>query len=105
VFLHHAHSTLTDFGGKGILFFIASFSQEIIPPQNPGRFNLWGTTCNNAYSDNIVFFAAAIEFLTGYVPVYIEGDFRQDRKDIFGQVQGVPETPKKRVIPILPAIA
>lgn len=67
--------------------------------------DLWETTCNNAYSDNIVFFAAAIEFLTGYVPVYIEGDFRQDRKDIFGQVHGVPETPKKRVIPILPAVA
>jgi uncharacterized protein len=67
--------------------------------------DLWETTCNNAYSDNIVFFAAAIEFLTGYVPVYIDGDFRQDRKDIFGQVHGVPETPKKRVIPILPAVA
>lgn len=66
--------------------------------------DLWETTCNNAYSDNIVFFAAAIEFLTGYVPVYIEGDFRQDRKDIFGQIHGVPETPKKRVIPILPAV-
>jgi len=67
--------------------------------------DLWETTCNNAYSDNIVFFAAAIEFLTGYVPFYIEGDFRQDRKDIFGQVHGVPETPQKRVIPILLAVA
>ena len=42
---------------------------------------LWEAGCNSAYSDNVPFFAAAIEFLTGCMPYYIEGDFRDDRKD------------------------
>ncbi len=62
--------------------------------------DLWDADCDASYSDNIPFMAAAIEFLTGCVPIYIEGDFREDRKDIFGQVHGVPDAPKKRVIPI-----
>lgn len=61
---------------------------------------LWESSCNNAYSDAVPVFAAAIEYLTGFIPVYIEGDFRADRKDIFGQVYGIPETPKRKVIPI-----
>ncbi len=44
--------------------------------------------------------AAGIEFLTGCVPIFIDGDFREDRKDIFGVVNGVPEIKPKRVIPI-----
>ncbi len=66
---------------------------------------LWDAGCDAAYSDNVPFLAAAIEFMTGCVPFYIEGDFREDRKDIFGQVHGVPDAPKKRVIPIQPVAA
>ena len=61
---------------------------------------LWEAGCNSAYSDNVPFFAAAIEFLTGYTPYYIEGEFRDDRKDLFGRVRGVPATKQKRVIEI-----
>jgi len=66
---------------------------------------LWDAGCDAAYSDNIPFFAAAIEYLTGCIPFYIEGDFRADRKDIFGQVHPAPKVSKKRVIPIFPAVA
>ena len=45
---------------------------------------LWEQSCDNAYADAVPIFAAGIEFLTGLVPVLIEGDFRQDRKDLFG---------------------
>lgn len=31
----HAHGTLTNFGGVGIGFLHASFSQELRPPRNP----------------------------------------------------------------------
>ena len=61
---------------------------------------LWEAGCNSAYSDNVPFFAAAIEFLTGFTPYYIEGEFRDDRKDLFGRVRGVPATKQKRVIEI-----
>lgn len=64
---------------------------------------LWDAGCDAAYSDNIPFFAAAIEFLTGCIPYYIEGDFREDRKDIFGQLKPPSEKVAKRVIPIAPA--
>ncbi len=66
---------------------------------------LWDRSCDNAFSDAVPIFAAGIEFLTGCVPIYIDGDFREDRKDIFGQVHGVPDAPKKRVIPIQPVAA
>lgn len=62
---------------------------------------LWEAGCDAAYSDNVPFFAAAIEFLTGCIPFYIEGDFRADRQDIFGQLAPVPERPVKRVISIV----
>jgi len=62
---------------------------------------LWDAGCDAAYSDNVPFLAAAIEYITGCIPYYIDGDFREDRKDIFGQVHGVPEQSTKRVIPIL----
>lgn len=64
-----------------------------------GKF--WDASCDVAYSDNLPFLAAAIEYLTGCIPFYIDGDFRNDRKDIFGEVRGVPEVATKRVIPIL----
>ena len=41
--------------------------------------------------------------MTGCKPVYIEGEFRESRKDIFGLVHGIPKEPVKRVIPILAA--
>jgi uncharacterized protein len=64
---------------------------------------LWDAGCDAAYSDNIPFFAAAIEYMTGCIPYYIEGDFREDRKDIFGQLTIPAEKVVKRVIPITPA--
>lgn len=45
---------------------------------------LWEASCNNAYSDALPIFAAGIEFLTGLVPVYIEGDLPEARRDVFG---------------------
>lgn len=66
---------------------------------------LWDSGCDAAYSDNIPFLAAAIEFMTGLIPFYIEGDFREDRKDIFGQFTkqeaAGPAKGTKRVIPIM----
>jgi uncharacterized protein len=51
---------------------------------------LWEASCNNAYSDALPIFAAGLEFLTGYVPLYIEGDLPQDRKDVFGLLREPP---------------
>jgi uncharacterized protein len=45
---------------------------------------LWESSCDNAYSDALPIFAAGVEFLTGLVPVHVEGDLPEDRKDIFG---------------------
>lgn len=61
----------------------------------------WDAGCDTAFSDNVPFLAAAIEYLTGCIPFYIDGDFRSDRKDIFGQVNGVVEKKTRRVISIL----
>lgn len=61
---------------------------------------LWDASCENSFSDNIVYFSLAFEMLTGYVPTYIDGPQREDRKDIFGLINGVPETPKKKPFPI-----
>lgn len=62
---------------------------------------LWETTCNNAYSDAIPIFAAGIEFLTGLVPVRIEGDFLEDRKDLFGMLQGdESQGPQRKPFPV-----
>lgn len=66
---------------------------------------LWEASCNNAYSDNIVMFATAIEVITGLVPMYIDGPLREDRKDIFWWVNGKPENARKgkKIIPIMAA--
>ena len=65
---------------------------------------LWDAGCDAAYSDNLVFFAAAIEFLTGCMPVFIDGDLPPERKDIFGLAKNTVESPPvRRVIPILAA--
>jgi uncharacterized protein len=62
----------------------------------------WDSTCNNAYSDNIVLFALAIEKITGgYIPYYINStEKREDRKDIWGTIMQHDETPKRKIIPI-----
>ena len=65
---------------------------------------LWDAGCDAAYSDNLVFFAAAIEFLTGCMPVCIDGDLAPERKDIFGLAKSTVESPPvRRVIPIIAA--
>lgn len=45
---------------------------------------LWEQSCNNAYADAVPIFAAGIEFLTGLVPMRIEGPHRADRHDLWG---------------------
>ena len=65
--------------------------------------DLWEASCNNAYSDNILTFTLAIEHLTGgWVPMYIEGPLRKDRKDVYWWVNGKPEKTRKakKIIPI-----
>lgn len=47
--------------------------------------------CDMLFSDNIPFFAAVIEMITGFIPYYIEGPQPEDRKDIFGVVVGGDE--------------
>lgn len=56
--------------------------------------DLFFASCNNTYTDHIPYFAAAVEALTGYVPIYIEdaaGKLPEERKDIFGY--GKPPVP------------
>ena len=50
---------------------------------------LWDRSCDNAFSDAVPIFAAGVEFLTGLVPIHIDGPQRDDRKDIFGQLRAV----------------
>ena len=60
----------------------------------------WTTSCNNAYSDNIVFFALAFERITGYIPVKFENDhLPTERQDIWGDLLTHTEK-KSRMIPI-----
>ncbi|MFZ2738448.1 MAG: SPASM domain-containing protein [Burkholderiaceae bacterium] len=61
---------------------------------------LWDAGCDASYSDNIPFFVAGLEYMTGCKPYYIEGDLRESRKDIFGLVHGIPKEPVRRVIHI-----
>ncbi len=67
---------------------------------------LWEASCDNAYSDALPIFAAGVEFLTGLVPVHIEGELREGRKDIFGfseragATQGEIPKPTRKPFPI-----
>ncbi len=64
---------------------------------------LWDRSCDNAFSDAVPIFAAGIEFLTGLVPIYIDGPQRDDRKDIFGLLrtdQGDALSPFTKRFPI-----
>lgn len=65
---------------------------------------LWDRSCDNAFSDAVPIFAAGIEFLTGLVPFYIEGELRDDRKDIFGFVKQV-KPPRDRPTKVFPIAA
>lgn len=67
---------------------------------------LWEASCNNAYSDALPIFAAGIEFLTGLVPIYIEGDLAENRKDVFGLVKPSADVASKRIKPFpIPIVA
>jgi uncharacterized protein len=57
---------------------------------------LWEASCDNAFSDAIPTFAAGIEFLTGLIPVRIDGPQREDRRELW---ESAP-IKTKRVIPI-----
>lgn len=63
---------------------------------------LWDASCDNAYSDALPIFAAGIEFLTGLIPVHIDGELRLDRKDIFGfeQVSAEMQSQPTKPFPI-----
>jgi uncharacterized protein len=43
----------------------------------------WEKGCDSSFSDNIPLFASVIEAITGYLPVYIDGPQREERKNIF----------------------
>lgn len=44
--------------------------------------------CDNAYSDHIPFFAAAVEALFGYIPYYIEAEhLPPERRDLWGAIK------------------
>ena len=54
---------------------------------------LFYSSCNNTFTDHIPYFAAAVEALTGYLPVYVEdesGFLPEARRDIFGRGKPVP---------------
>lgn len=61
---------------------------------------LWELGCDAAFSDNIAIFSAAFEAITGYLPYYIDGPQREDRKDVYGLVNGVPNVKIKKPFPI-----
>jgi len=62
--------------------------------------DMWNLACDNAYSDNIPFFMAAWEILTGTIPYYIDGPQAEARKDIIGTVNGIPAK-RTKIIPII----
>jgi uncharacterized protein len=68
--------------------------------------DLWEASCNNAFSDNILILTLAIEELTGgWIPGYIDGPLREDRKDVYWWVNGKPDKTRKakKIIPIVAA--
>jgi uncharacterized protein len=61
----------------------------------------WDISCANSYSDNVAFFALAIQAMTGYIPTLIKSDtLPLERQDIFGTIFEHKEKPTKKVIPI-----
>jgi uncharacterized protein len=63
--------------------------------------DLWDVSCENSYSDNIVYFALSMVAITGYIPIRIKAEgLPLERQDIFGTLFEHKEKPKKKVIPI-----
>lgn len=63
--------------------------------------DLWDVSCDNAYSDNVVFFALAFERITGYIPYLIKHDsLPLSRQDIFGTLFQHKEKAVKKSFPI-----
>ena len=60
--------------------------------------DLWDVGCDNSFSDNLPFFAGAIEYITGYKPEFIDGPQREDRKDIWVVSEAVKAKAKKKTI-------
>lgn len=56
---------------------------------------LWDASCDNAFADNVVFFALAFEMMTGFRPFLIEGG-RAERREIWSP----KPVSRKKVIPI-----
>lgn len=61
---------------------------------------LWDASCENAYSDALPIFVAGIEFLTGLIPVHIDGELHPDRKDVFGFPDQMAQSNKAKPFPI-----
>ncbi len=61
---------------------------------------LWTAACDNAYSDHVPFFVAAIEHLTGCAVYRIEGDLPEYRSDVFGLKSQDQRSPRRKFIPI-----
>jgi len=59
------------------------------------------SSCDNEFSDMIAIWAAFIKHKFGVLPVYIDGDLPEYRKDIFGFRGTALQTKRKTVIPIL----
>ena len=62
-------------------------------------------SCEGSYTDRITQFAIAFEQVTGFIPVYIDGEWMPERrKDIWGtRVDRAQEAPvERKVIPIHP---
>lgn len=54
----------------------------------------WEASCRSAYFDAVPFFAAGIEYLTGFIPYRIEADIPDERKELFSQ------KPLRKIIPL-----
>ena len=66
----------------------------------------WEQSCDNSYSDNVVFFALVFEQITGHIPIFFDNDCLPDsRKDIWGTILNHDEkTQKNKPFPI-PVVA
>ena len=60
-------------------------------------------SCAASYSDKIGLFAIAFETITGYVPVWVEGDrLPNERRDVFGSILDWSQAkPARKVIPLV----
>ena len=62
----------------------------------------WKKSCDNAYSDHISFFAAAVEAVTWYLPYKIEHEaLSEARQDIFGKEEETAAPRKRFPIPVV----